>query len=893
MSPVALAENPLESFPKNPLNMEAIKETLLEGRELLRQYYCKSGNASALLGRHAALVDSILRRVWHEMSMPESIALVAVGGYGRGQLFPHSDVDLLVLLPSTEVGTNTDAIDSATKARLEHWVGFLWDIGLEVGHSVRTLAECAEEAAKDITVQTSLLEARQLAGSRRLFREFSRMMQAALEPHAFFMAKQLEQQQRHGRYHDATYNLEPNLKEGPGGLRDLQNILWVSRATGLGKSWGDLAKRGFITYREARLARRHQTILQDLRIRLHYLAGRREDRLVFDYQAALAEELGIVAKPPRYAVEVLMQQYYRAARGVTQINTILLVTIHAEIFPDSRAAPVVINERFQKRGELLEARDEAIFRTDPGAILESVLLLQQNPDLKAPSAATLRAMWRAVPLIGAAFRREPRHRNMFMEILRQPRGLTRGLRLMNRYGILGRYLPAFGRIVGQMQHDLFHVYTVDEHILMVVRNLRRFMALEFAHEYPLCSRLTGEFERPEVLYLAGLFHDIAKGRKGDHSKLGKADARRFCEQHGMMPEDAELVAWLVENHLAMSMTAQKKDLSDVDVIAEFAGRVKNERRLVALYLLTVADIRGTSPMVWNAWKGKLLEDLFWATRRHLYGEAGHAMGMVEDRKNKTLELLWRDGIPAEVYERLWSALDSSYLLLHQPEEIAWHAQNLRDRIKASARTVKARLAPARAGIEVLVYTADQKDLFARICGFFDRSDYNIAQAKIHTTRHGYALDTFLVLDSVDTVEHRREAAAFIEHELAGQLQQKESLEPPLRGRLSRHLKHFPITPEVDIESDEKGLFHILSVVAGDQPGLLSKIAQVLVQFGVSVHSARINTLGDRAEDTFLVTGEILSKAKTLIYLETELIKTLQTSDETAGESLKKVAQQFA
>jgi [protein-PII] uridylyltransferase len=894
MYPIKRADNPPEDLLKTPSDTETIKEALLEGRELLRQRYRESRNGSTLLREHAALIDSILRRVWREMSMPQSIALVAVGGYGRRQLFPHSDVDLLVLLPSTEAVANTEAIDSATKERLERWVGFLWDIGLEVGHSVRTPTECVEEAAKDITVQTSLLEARQLDGSCGLFREFSRTMQAALEPRAFFIAKQLEQQQRHGRYHDATYNLEPNLKEGPGGLRDLQNILWVSRAAGLGKSWRNLAKRGFITYREARLAERHQTILQDLRIRLHYLAGRREDRLVFDYQAALAKELGIAAKPPRHAVEVLMQQYYRAARAVSQINAILLVTIRAEIFPDSGAPPVIINERFQKRGKLLEVRDEAIFRKDPGVILESILLLQQNPDLKAPSAATLRGMWRAAPLIGSAFRREPPYRAMFMEILRQPRGLTRGLRLMNRYGILGRYLPSFGRIVGQMQHDLFHVYTVDEHILMVVRNLRRFMAPEFGHEYPLCSRLIGEFERPEVLYLAGLFHDIAKGRKGDHSKLGKADARRFCEQHSLLPEDAELVTWLVENHLVMSMTAQKRDLSDMNVIAEFAGRVRDERHLVGLYLLTVADIRGTSPKVWNAWKGKLLEDLFWQTRRHLYGEVDRPAGIVEQRKNKALELLRRDRIPDGVYEHLWSALDSTYLLLHEPEEIAWHARNLRERITTPTPVVKARPAAAKAGIEVLVYAPDQKDLFARICDFFDRSDYNIVQAKIHTTRHGYALDTFLVLDSADTVEHHRDASAFIEHELAGQLQQKESLEPPLRGRLSRHLKHFPITPEVDIESDEKGVFHILSVVAGDQPGLLSRIAQVLVQFGVSVHSARINTLGDRAEDTFLVTGEILSQAKTLIHLETKLIKALQTSNEAVGEPLKKtVAEQAA
>ncbi|MDQ3186282.1 MAG: [protein-PII] uridylyltransferase, partial [Pseudomonadota bacterium] len=790
-------------------------------------------------------------------------------------LFPYSDIDLLVLLPGRE---NRDgATDSAIEFQLEEWVRSLWDLGLEVGHSVRTLVECAEEAGKDITVQTSLLEARQLAGRSQLFKEFSQAMQAALEPRAFFVAKQLEQQQRHGRYHDATSNLEPNLKEGPGGFRDLQNILWVSRAAGLGKSWSGIAKGRFITQREARLAQRHQTILQDLRIRLHYLAGRREDRLLFDYQTSLAEECNISGKPPRLASEMLMQRYYRAAKAVTQINTILLLTLRAEIFPDKVAVPIVINERFQKRGELLEARDESSFRQDSSTILESTLLLQQHPELKARSAATLRAMWRATPLINARFRRNPHNRALFMEILRQPRGLTRELRLMNRYGILGRYIPAFGRVVGQMQHDLFHVYTVDEHILMVVRNLRRFMAAEYAHEYPLCSRLMNEFKRPEVLYLAGLFHDIAKGRKGDHSMLGKTDAKRFCQEHGMLPEDKELVTWLVENHLIMSITAQKKDLSDGDVIADFASRIGNERRLIALYLVTVADIRGTSPRVWNAWKGKLLEDLFWATRRHLCGESMHTDDTLKSRRNKALELLQCAGISANAPERLWSALDSAYLLLHEPQEIVWHTRHLSHRIKSPTPVVKARIAPTGAGIQVLVYAPDQKDLFARICGFFDGMDYNIVEAKIHTTGDGYALDNFLVLDPFNAAEHHRDAISVVEHELARQLEQQVPLKPPLQGRLSRHLKHFPITPEVDIEPDERGAYHVLSIVAGDQPGLLSRIAQVLVGFGVNVHSARINTLGERAEDTFLVTGKILNETRTVIHLETELLSALQTS----------------
>ncbi len=873
----------LSSPPEGPLLIETVRTELLEGRALLRQRYCETRNGRILLRDHARLIDKTLCTAWRDMSMPDSVALIAVGGYGRAELFPHSDIDLLVLLPGMEGAGGQ--LDTETRMRLEHWVRFLWDIGLEIGHSVRTVTECVEEAAKDITVQTSLLEARQLAGSRQLFKEFSREMLANLEADAFFAAKQLEQQQRHGRYRGATYNLEPNLKEGPGGLRDLQNILWVSRAAGLGKSWRDLAKRGFITQHEAHLAQRHEMVLRDLRICLHYLSGRREDRLVFDYQTPLADELGIAAKPPRRADEVMMQRYYRAARGVRQINTILLVTIHAELFPNTSEAPVIINERFQKRGQLLEARHENIFCEDPGAIFESVLLLQQNPELKARSASTLRAMWRAAGLIDSRFRREPRHRQMFMQILRQPRGLTRELRLMNRFGILGRYLPAFGRIIGQMQHDLFHVYTVDEHILMVIRNLRRFMAPEFAHEYPLCTQLITNFERPEVLYLAGLFHDIAKGRHGDHSALGKEDARRFCGQHGMLSEDVELVAWLVENHLAMSMTAQKKDISDVNVIEDFASRVANERRLIALYLLTVADIRGTSPKVWNAWKAKLLENLFWTTRRRLSGHATDAGTALRNRKNAALELLQPDGIPREAHDRLWSALDSTYLLLHEPEEIAWHTRHLRQHVKPLLPIVRARLAPSGSGIEVLVYIADQKDLFARICGFFDHIDYNIVQAKIHTTRYGYALDTFLVLDSLDLVERHRDMSGYIEHELARQLEQREPLQPPVRGRLSRQVKHFPMKPEVDIELDEKGMFYILSIVAGDQAGLLSRVAQVLVQFGVDVHSARINTLGDRAEDTFLVTGQPLSDPKTLIHLETKLVKALETSDRSSGESV--------
>lgn len=861
-----------------PLSHEAVRQKLLSGRESLQRRYHENRNSAALLRDHSRLVDGILRQIWNEANMPGSIGLLAVGGYGRRQLFPYSDIDLVVLLPDKR--SDGEAMDSALKARLEHWVRLLWDIGLDIGHSVRTVAECAEEAVNDITVQTSLLEARALAGNQHLFDRFLQVMQAMLAPRKFFVDKQLEQQQRHKRYQDAPYKLEPNIKEGLGGLRDLQNVLWISRAAGFGKTWSELAKKGFITRREARLIQRQQAVLEDLRIQLHYLSGRREDRLLFDYQNPLAEEFGIAEKPPRRPGEMLMQRYYRAARSVTQVNTILLLTLHAEIFPDKEAVTTILNERFQKRGNLLEIRDEDIFERNPGAILESVLLLQQHPDLKGRSPATLRAMWRSAPLISDAFRRDPRHCAMFMEILRQPRGLTRELRLMNRYGILGRYIPAFGRIVGQMQHDLFHVYTVDEHILMVVRNLRRFMAPEFAYEYPLCSRLINEFERPELLYLAGLFHDIAKGRQGDHSLLGMVDARRFCERHRMPAEDTELVVWLVENHLRMSATAQKKDIADADVIADFAASVQDERHLIALYLLTVADIRGTSPKVWNAWKSKLLEDLFHRTRQYLCGETALTDISLENRKNKVLQLLHPDDSAMRAYERFWSGLGPSYLMLHDAREIAWHIQHLSQRMKSLTPIIKTRATETGAGVEVFVYTADQKDLFARICGFFDRIDYNIVQAKIHTTREGYALDSFLVLDPLNVGNHDPREFQFIEQELAQQLEQQAPLVAPLKGRLSRHLRHFPIVPQVSIEPDESGAYHVLSITAGDQPGLLSRIAQVLVRFGVNVHSARINTLGERAEDTFLITGSVLS-SRSVIQLEANLIKVLHTSPQSS------------
>ncbi|MGH8742996.1 MAG: [protein-PII] uridylyltransferase [Burkholderiales bacterium] len=858
--------NPVEHTSKSVHLHVQWKQFLSERRDELERKYQKHSLPSQLLVRHRKLVDEVLQHLCSDSQLPKSTALLAVGGYGRGELFPYSDVDLLVLL--------RDSADLVLQVQLERFIGLLWDIGLEVGHSVRTLDECQELARKDVTVQTTLVEARLLYGSNALFRKFTKSIRDTLDGTAFAQSKQLEQQQRHTRFHDTAGDLEPNLKESPGGLRDLQTILWIAKACGYGTSWPGLAKHGLITAYEARQIKRHEAFLQDLRIRLHYLAKRREDRLLFDYQEVLARHYGFTDSENHRASESLMQRYYLTAKSVSQLNTILLLNLRAKIAPAPVIKALPINERFQSRNELLEARHENLFEREPPAILESFLLLQQHPELKGMSAATLRALWRAKKRINPAFRRSVKNRALFMQILRQPSGVTRELRRMHQFGLLGQYLPAFGRIAGQMQHDLFHVYTVDEHILKVVRNLRRFTLMEFAHEYPLCSRLMSEFPRQEVLILAGLFHDIAKGRGGDHSELGNADARRFCKQHGMSAEDTALVAWLVENHLIMSATAQKQDLSEPEIIDAFARRVGNERRLIALYLLTVADIRGTSPKVWNAWKGKLLEDLFWLARKSLSGEAAPRDSFLQARQTAALDIIRLYALRENAHQPLWSQLDTVYFLRHDAQEIAWHTRQLWSRVNTQTPFVKARLSPIGEGLQVLIYTPDQKDLFARICGFFDRITYNIVEAKIHTTRHNYALDSFLVLDPSNKTAHYRDLIGFVEHELVQRITTQAPLESPSKGRLSRHVKHFPIAPEVVIHPDERGAHHILSVTAADRPGLLYSIARVLVNYQINTHTAKINTLGERAEDVFLIDGEALNNSKEVVRLEAELLQSL-------------------
>ena len=830
----------------------------------LNASFLAGGGARALLAGRARVVDRLLRDIWHALALPAELSLAAVGGYGRGELYPGSDVDILILVPDGHVLASTPVI--------ERLIGLLWDVGMEIGHSVRTIEECLEQAVRDVTVQTNLLEARLLIGNAALFDAFSTAFAAQLDPVAFFKAKRLEQEERYARHADTIYSLEPNCKESPGGLRDLQTIEWVARAAGLGSQWREMARHGLITDGEVRQLQRSEDFLRNLRIRLHLLTGRREDRLLFDHQESLAAQFRIGASRTRRASELFMQRYYRNAKLVTQLNTLLLQNLGQRLFPSRQIEPIVIDEHFQMVRELLDMRSDDLFERQPRAILEAFLLMQQRGELKGMTARTLRALWRARHRLDAAFRRHPEHRALFLSLFQQRRGLTHELRRMNQYDILGHYLPAFGRIVGQMQHDLFHVYTVDQHILQVIRNLRRFTLADYAHEYPLCTRLITSFDEPWLLYLAALFHDIAKGRGGDHSLLGMRDARRFCRSHGLNESQTGLVVFLVREHLTMSRVAQKEDLSDPEVIGRFARVVGDERRLTALYLLTVADIRGTSPKVWNAWKGKLLEDLFRATRRLLRGDRPAAAG--EDKQHLASNRLRLYGLRPGVEEALWQRLDAAYFLRHDAEEIAWHARHLWNQPETAAPVVHARINPVGEGLQVFVYTPDQPRLFARLCGFFSRLGFSIAEAKVHTTSHGHALDSFVLLDAGDALP-LRDMIAIVEHELTEELTHQPPLAPPTVFRLPRKLRHFPLEPVVSIRPDEKDGRHLLSLAAADRPGLLYAVAIILAEHAIELHMARITTLGERVEDTFVVSGSELARPASLVQLERELLAVLR------------------
>ena len=830
----------------------ALKQLLRQGGVELRRRYEAGDSVGTLVRDRAALVDAILDQVFrlHLAGAEPNLALVAVGGYGRGELHPCSDIDILVLVHEPYGG--------AWREHIAAFITALWDIGLEVGHSVRTLEECVAQAEGDVGVATSLMEARLLAGDTVLFQR----MRTATGParlwpsQAFFAAKLKEQQERHAKYHHTAYKLEPNVKESPGGLRDIQTIGWVAKRHFGAQTLHGLVDHGFLTEDEFRRLSAGQDYLWRLRYGLHLLHGRREDRLLFDSQIKLAKQAGFADAPGSLGVEQFMQQYYRTVQELSRLNEMLLQLFDEAILNPSQGEPVPLGPEFADRGGFLAARSPDLFERKPSALLQIFHVLEQHPRLKGVSAETLRQLRLNLYRIDDAFRADPANRALFMDILREPQGVTHELRRMNRYGVLGRYLPAFGAVSGRMQYDLFHAYTVDEHTLFVVSNLRRFMLARYDHEFPLCSRIMQALPKPELAYLAGLFHDIAKGRGGDHSELGAVEAERFCLEHGLSPYDARLCAWLVQHHLLLSITAQKKDISDPEVIQAFAAQVGDQLHLDYLYVLTVADVRGTNPELWNSWKAGLFSELYQcaslALRRGNTAPLDKDV-LIAETQDQARSLLKVRGLEPGAIGAVWDELSEEYFLRHTADEIAWHTANLTARLQGDAPQVFLRPHTGRGGTAVCVYSRDDDFIFGRVTAVLSQLGLTVLDARIVPVGSDASLDTYAVLEDTGAPIEDPERLTEIEQVLLRETGRRNASPIAVTRRAPRQVRMFTTPTRIQFSDDARNHRTVLEITAGDRPGLLSQIGQALKACGLRLQNAKITTVGERAEDVFFIT----------------------------------------
>jgi [protein-PII] uridylyltransferase len=810
------------------------RQVLDRGSELLKDRFVADEAIEDLVRDRAQLVDVALRAAWvrHAGRFADDLALVAVGGYGRGELHPSSDIDIMVLLPKS---------DSADwQPDIERFLTFLWDIGLEVGHSVRSIDDCQRESLADISVATTLFEARLLAGPESLFAGMRRAVR--------------EQTERHHRYFDTAYNLEPNVKSSPGGLRDVQTIGWVAKRHFGTDTLDELIAHGFLTREELRKLKAGQSFLWKVRFGLHVLTGRREDRLLFDYQIKLARLFGYEDASFTLAVEQLMQKYYRTVMDISLLNEMLLQLFREAILTQS-APPLPINARFQIRNDYLEVTHPEVFARYPSALLEMFVLLQQHPELHGVRAETIRLIGTHVWLIDEEFRQNPRHHRLFMEILCAPVGVTHELRRMNLYGVLGRYIPSFGRVVGRMQYDLFHAYTVDAHTLFVVSNLRRLAMPKYNDEFPTLSQIMQSLPRQELAYLAALFHDIAKGRGGDHSELGAVDAEAFCLEQGLGRYEARLVAWLVKNHLILSITSQKKDISDPDIIHEFARKVGDQAHLDYLYVLTVADVRGTNPKLWNAWKARLFEEFYERTKRALRRGLETPVDQEELIRETQANATGRmPGVPAEQIAQVWSQWTDAYFLRYTPEEIAWQTTLLAGRSTLEdAPLVAIRQLADRGGTAVLTYTPQRVHSFARTTAVLDQMGLNVVDARLISSANGFSLETYVVLEDSGSVIADAVRIREIELGLWRALQKTEDTAMIVTRRAPRQVRMFSTPTQVNFTLDTRNNRTILELIAADRPGLLSEVGKVFKAERVSINGAKIMTVGERAEDVFYIT----------------------------------------
>lgn len=841
---------------KSPI--PAYRKCLREAGNKMDQWFKEDEEIEVLVEARAWLVDQILTLSWEHLDWEAGcdIALLAVGGYGRGELHPGSDIDILILLETDDYALHQNSI--------EQFLTRLWDMGLKVGSSVRSLAECSIQAKKDLSVVTNLMEARTISGPPHLADQLERLIDTtAMWPgDEYLQAKYDEQRLRHKKFNDTEYDLEPNIKSSPGGLRDLHMLGWVAR-----RHYGtfdpeELLELGFLTPIEHHQFMRCRAFLWKIRWALHTLTGRCEDRLLFDHQRTLARQLGYLDHKGSLAVEQFMQSYFRTVMVISQLKDLLLQHFHEDILNTISSREITpLNERFQLRNQYIETVNDQVFADYPPAILEIFVLMTRDLSILGPRAKTIRLLREHRHLIDSEFRKDPRCTRLFLELMRAPVRLTTTLRRMARYGILGRYLPEFGRIIGQMQFDLFHTLTVDAHSLLLVKFLRSFSYGKSKTQFPVASRLIQTIPKKELLYLAGIFHDIGKGRGGDHSHLGAEDARQFCRLHGLGKEETELICWLVKEHLTMSTTAQKQDLSDSEVIRHFARKVGNLTRLKYLYLLTVADINATNPRLWNGWRASLLQQLYKLTREQLKRGLNHKLKanlQLAQCKTEALELLRDESYLQQDIQALWQHCNREYFLRHQPEEITWHTTTIlqspgEDALVSIIDPVEEM---EHAGSKVFIYTKDQPNLFAALVAAFDQLGLDILDARIFTTDHGYSLDTFTVLEADGSaIGEDRKRIMQIRNHLKQTLANPDKFPELIRRRTPRRLRHFSREPEVLLSNQIHNGYSILNISASDRPGLLALIGKTFMSLKLQVHGAKIATFGENVDDSFMITDQ--------------------------------------
>jgi len=803
-----------------------------------------------LLSARAVFVDAILKKLWCQHHLDEfQITLIAVGGYGRGELHPQSDVDILLL--------TQEEVDLELEEKISSFITQLWDIKLDIGHSVRSIKECLKQAVKEVTVATNLMEMRQVAGNETLTQQLTPLLSEDVfwTSEKFFIAKCKEQEARHQQYRGAAYTLEPNLKANPGGLRDIQTIAWVAKRHFSADSLEELVEHDYLYPNEFFELLESQDYLWRMRFALHFVAGRSENRLLFDYQADVAKMMGF-GDEGKAPVERMMKRFFRIIARVTELNTMLLQHFEQAIIKKPELSSIsIINQDFELVDKLINTRNDRIFMR-PVKMIEMFLIIAQEPGIKGIHSHTMRLMRNARRRLISGLIDYAECRRMFMAIIRHPRGLGLALTLMHRHSILSSYLPLWRNIAGQMQFDLFHAYSVDEHSYRVIKNLHQFSQKEHNHKFPLCSKIVQKIRKPEVLYLAGFFHDIGKGRGGDHAKLGAVDALTFCLSHQLSKHDSNMVAWLVEHHLLMSVTAQRRDINDENVIRTFGEIVRDEAHLNYLYCLTVADMRGTNESLWNNWKANLLEELYFNTLsafRHGLEKPVEVRSKIRENQQQALALLSENNVDEHSIKALWREFRIDYFLRYSPEQIARQCQNIIEHDREKPLVLISPI-PYRGGTEVFIFTKEKNNTFANTVSFLVTKKLSIHDAKIITTKTGYTVNTFVVLDSRNKPLRERFYTKEMGQALVDRLQQVNICELP-EPKLARHMKKFKVPLRVNFIKIHAKNRTMIEIIALDRPGLLSNISQVFLEARVNIHSAKITTFGEKADDVFTISTE--------------------------------------